>query len=94
MVIGLSFAVPQLAAWSMPSGDSQKTPELQAVPLEKQSAGLPETIRVPVEVLARGSKTEWVMVEVQTRPIPEPSALNLLLFSLALCLGRRRSSWA
>lgn len=64
--------------------------QVPAATLQGQPGEQADTLRVPVEVVAKGSKTEWVFVEVQNQAIPEPSALAMLLFSLALCLRRRR----
>ena len=48
-------------------------------------------LRIPVEVVSKGSAPEWVYVEVENQAVPEPGALPLLLLPALVMLRRRRS---
>jgi hypothetical protein len=46
-------------------------------------------LRIPVEVVSKGSAPEWVYVEVENQAVPEPGILPLLLLPTLLLLRRR-----
>lgn len=74
LCIGLFLACPSLLAQSLPAFD----------------AGEEKFVKMPVEVVGVGGKTEWVMVEVSNQAVPEPGAAVLLALSSLLLLRRRR----
>src|SRR5690606_9820608 len=50
----------------------------------------PELVKVPDQVLNAGEKAKIVYIELETRNVPEPSALLLLPLSALALLRRRR----
>jgi hypothetical protein len=83
--IGLFLALPLAAAWKL-SGHHQEP----SSPVKASNVVETSLVRVPVEVVAKGGKTEWVMVEVPVQPIPEPGIATLLMAFSWLCLLRRK----
>lgn len=85
--IGLFLAFPPMAAWAL-RGGSDETP---TPPSPAPANAVEETrVRMPVEVITKGGKTEWVMVEVAAGAIPEPGTTTLLMVFSSLCLLRRQ----
>lgn len=85
--IGLFLAFPPVAAWALRG--SNPAPETPPPALEKPAEAA--SLKMPVEVVARGEKTEWVMIDVQNEAIPEPGTLTLLItLSCVLLLRRQR----
>jgi hypothetical protein len=90
--LGLFLAFPPVAAWTLrgnaeslnPPPAAHSAPAPAAVPAEEN------LMQVPVEVVANGGKTEWVVVEVTNQAIPEPGAAAMLALSSLLLLRRQR----
>jgi hypothetical protein len=84
--IGLFLALPLAAALKL-SGHHHQEPSAPA-----KASNVVETslVKIPVEVVAKSGKTEWVMVEVPVQPIPEPGIATLLMAFSCLCLLRRK----
>jgi hypothetical protein len=92
LLIGLILASPSVAmlVWRGGASSQQIEPGVRTVahavdPLESRPV-----VRLPVEVLAKGSEPQWVYVEVGTQPIPEPGVLPLLTIPALLLLIRRK----
>lgn len=75
-----------MAAWALRGHDVEPTPPLvlASAPVETNR------VQMPVEVVTKGGKTEWVMVEVATDAIPEPGTTTLLITLSSLLLLRRQ----
>ncbi len=87
--MGVLLVSTPIATWMLRGAQSAvKPPEMQAV--SRVSAGV--AVQVPVEVVAKGSATKLVYVEMQTQAVPEPGALSLLALSSLLLLRRKRKS--
>ena len=71
-----------MAAWAL-RGHGDEPPPNQTVTLSTIE-------KVPVEVVAKGVKSEWLMVEVPSEAIPEPGVMTLLMVSSSVALLRRR----
>ena len=84
--IGLFLTFPLAVAWTL-GGQHHKE---SAAPQKATHTMETSLVRVPVEVVAKGGKTEWVMVEVPVQPIPEPGIATLLMAFSCLCLLRRK----
>jgi hypothetical protein len=90
--LGLLLASPPVAAWALrgtaeavnPPPAAHSAPVPAAAPVEEN------LMQLPVEVVANGSKTEWVVVEVTNKAIPEPGAAAMLALSCLLLLRRQR----
>ncbi len=89
--IGLLLASPPLAAWMI------QRP--QAAPVVIQAGATVEStesvisrdeLRIPVEVLAKGSTPETIYVEMRPAAVPEPGSLTLLVIPAFFLLRRRR----
>lgn len=83
--IGFFLVLPPMAAWALRGHDSEPTPP----PVLESSHVETNRVQMPVEVVAKGGKTEWVMVEVATDAIPEPGTTTLLITLSSLLLLRR-----
>lgn len=85
--IGLFLAFPPMAAWALRGDEDKPAPAAVAMPTVVET----NRIKMPVEVVTKGGKTEWVMVEVPTQAIPEPGTSTLLMaFSCLILLRRKR----
>lgn len=74
LCVGLVLACPSLVAQSLPTS----------------VVGEEKFVKMPVEVVGVGGKSEWVMVEISNEAVPEPSAAALLALTSLLLLRRRR----
>lgn len=84
--IGVFLAFPPMAAWALRGDDASPAPS----PVAVQTVVETENIQIPVEVVTKGGKAEWVMVEVPTQAIPEPGTSTLLMTLSCLILLRRK----
>jgi hypothetical protein len=84
--IGLFLAFPPMAAWALRGADDKPAPSPVAMPEVVET----NRIQMPVEVVTKGGKAEWVMVEVSTQAIPEPGTSTLLMTLSCLILLRRK----
>lgn len=50
----------------------------------------PAVVRVPVEVIEKGSAPEWVYVQVGNQAVPEPGAITLVMLAGTLLVLRRQ----
>lgn len=71
--IGLFLALPLATALKL-SGPHDQEPSVR--PVKASSTVETGLVKIPVEVVAKGEKTEWVMVEVPSQPIPEPGIVT------------------
>jgi hypothetical protein len=85
LVFGLLLASPALAAWAYLGGE----PAQPQVSLTQVEPTLATPLRIPVEVIAKGSAPKWVYVEVAPQAIPEPGFGMLILFTGVLFIFRR-----
>jgi hypothetical protein len=92
LLFGLLVASPAVGVWAM---NRPNVPVVQEVPKSSSFGAvvaLPaDATRVPVEVLSKGSKPEWVYVEVGNQAVPEPGSISLLILAgTALAFRRQR----
>jgi hypothetical protein len=60
-------------------------------PQRGNAVSQPEAIvRVPVEVIAKGSAPQWVCVEVDAKAVPEPGMFPLLAMTTLLLIFHRQ----
>ena len=86
------LATPAVAAWVFRSPDAVVTPEVRSISCNSTAPRPQAVVRVPVEVIAKGSTPRWVYVEVGSQAVPEPGLASLLaLGSLLLILRRQRN---
>lgn len=89
--LGLFLAFPPAAAWALRGNAEAVNPPPAAHSAPAPAAPAEEDLmQVPVEVVADGGKTEWVVVEVTNQAIPEPGAAAMLALSSLLLLRRQR----
>lgn len=85
--IGLLLAFPPVAVWVLRGHDDSPASPPAAV---TETAESPR-IQLPVEIVTKDGKVEWIMVEIAADAIPEPGTATLLMaFSSLLLLRRKR----
>lgn len=88
LLVGLVFAFPSVAAWMIRGAEPEPAaPVVSKVP-EAPPAESP--VQVPVEIVANGSASQWVYVQVPDRSVPEPGCVSLLILAGLLTLRRQR----
>lgn len=89
---GLLLAFPLATAWALRdssgSGNHAAAAQIQA-PATSSPTG-DNLTKIPVEVVAKGGKTEWVYVEMPNQTIPESGTAALLALTSLLLLRRHR----
>ncbi len=88
--LGLLLASPPMAAWALRGGTPDTDAPLAAHAPPAAVAPEQAPMKVPVEVVTKDGKKEWVMVEFHTTAIPEPGSAALLMLSSLLLLRRQR----
>ncbi len=93
IIFGVLLASPAVAVWAY--RHSEKPPassEIRAVSYSRAGHGQTEgTVRVPIEVIEKGSAPKFYYVESTTAAVPEPGIFSLLtLTSLVLVFRRQR----
>ena len=84
VLVAALLALPPLVAWEIRDKAWLSQPE------PKPAAADP-VVRVPVEVLSKGSAPEWVVVEVTApQSVPEPGGITLTALGVLLWASRRR----
>ncbi len=91
LLIGMFVASPAFAVWTLRGSEAPiSQPEVRSVSLTP-AGPLPEAVvRVPVEVIAKGSAPQWVYVEVGSQAVPEPGIFSLLALTTLLLVARRQ----
>lgn len=90
LVFGLLLASPALAAWAYLGGEPVgSVPAKPQVSLTQVDPTLAKPLRIPVEVIAKGSAPKWVYVDVTPQTIPEPGFFSLLTLTGTLLIFRR-----
>ena len=74
LFFGLLLASPAVAVWRIHGGESSTSrPEVRRI----SNTTRPETtVRVPVEVMAKGSPPEWIYIEVAGQALPKPDSFR------------------
>lgn len=93
VVIGVVFATPLAVTWVWRGGEATAAPVHGVRQISAKTAVIAEpTVKVPVEVISKGSAPQWVYVEVgPANSVPEPGVFPLVVLpALALVALRRR----
>ena len=92
LLLGMLVASPALAAWICRDSEvAVSRQEITSISHHASPARSESLIRVPVEIIAKGSAPKWVYVEVAAQAVPEPGMASLLaLTSLLFVLRRQR----
>ena len=91
LLFGMFFASPAVATWAFHRPETVAArPEIQAVSHTSLAPLSAPVVRVPVEVIAKGSAPHWVYVEVGTQAVPEPGTFSLLALTGLLLVFRRQ----
>lgn len=92
LLFGMLFASPAAGIWLFRSAEVPAVqPVIRPVSYSSVVPAGQSVVRIPVEVLKKGSAPQWVYVEVGNHPVPEPGMVSLLaLASLLLTLRRQR----
>jgi uncharacterized protein YcnI len=77
LFFGMLLASPAFAVWTLRSSEA---------PVSQAEA----VVRVPVEVITKGSAPQWVYVEVGNQTVPEPGMISLFALSTLLLVFRRQ----
>lgn len=87
LLIGMLLASPPVAAWMWRGAEpATKITETPAVPAIES----PTAVQIPVEVVAKGSASQWVYVEVPSQAIPEPGVASWMALASLMLLRRQR----
>ena len=87
LLIGMLLASPPVAAWILRApAQSMEIADIQLVPEKSTSS----EIRIPVEVVAKGSPNQWVYVQIPRQTIPEPGITSWLALASLLLFRRQR----
>ena len=92
LAIGVVFATPLAVSWVWRGGEAPAAPFAGVHRIATKSAVIPEpTVKVPVEVVSKGSAPQWVYVEVgPADSVPEPGLLPLVVLPILALLALRR----
>lgn len=93
LLLGVVVASPAVVTWVWRGGEASAVSGVHPVVHAKAAAVMGEpTVKVPVEVVSKGSAPQWVYVEVgAAESVPEPGVLPLLVLpALAAVMLRRR----
>ena len=72
LLFGILVVSPAVAVWVLRGSDSAASrPEIRQVSNNSRAESV---VRVPVEVIAKGSAPEWVYIEVTGQALPEPGS--------------------
>ena len=94
LLVGVLLASPAIAAWTLRGTEKPDTAAIRQTAFDSkiQPARPSEAVRVPVEVIEKGTATQWIYIETGNQAVPEPGIYSLLAFaSLAWVLRRNRS---
>ena len=83
--IGLFLAFPPMVAWALRGHDDSPASPPSAMVRTVETT----RIQVPVEIVTKDGKVEWIMVDVVADAIPEPGTSALLMTLSSLLLLRR-----
>jgi hypothetical protein len=85
--LGMLLASPPVAAWMLRgSHTARENHDIQ--PITEISS--PAPVRIPVEVVAKGSASQWVYVDAPSHAVPEPGVASLMAVASLLLLRRQR----
>ena len=91
LFFGMLLASPAFAVWTLRSSEaSVSPPEIRSVSFTPATPQPEAIVRVPVEVITKGSAPQWVYVEVASQAVPEPGMISLLALATLLLVFRRQ----
>lgn len=92
LAVGVVFATPLAVSWVWRGGEASAATMPGVRPIAAKAEVIEEpTVKVPVEVVAKGSAPQWVYVEVgPTNSVPEPGVLPLVVLPALVLLALRR----
>ena len=92
MLVGVLIASPVVVAWTYHSSDQDSSgSQIHPISFSRTGQGQAEGIvRIPIEVIEKGSSPKVVYVESTTDAVPEPGIFSLLAFTSLLLIFRRR----
>lgn len=91
LVFGMLLASPAFAVWTIRGAETPVSkPEVRSVSFAPAAPRPEGIVRVPVEVIAKGSAPQWVYVEVGSQAVPEPGMFSLLALTTLLLVFRRQ----
>lgn len=68
LLLGFLVVSPSVIVWVFRGSDAAASrPEIRPV----SNSSLEESVRVPVEVIAKGSAPQWVYIEVTGKALPD-----------------------
>lgn len=92
LLLGAVVASPAVITWVWRGGEPSAVVGVHPVAHVTTTVLAEPTVKVPVEVVSKGSAPQWVYVEVGgADSVPEPGVMPLVVLpALALVLRRRR----
>lgn len=91
LLLGVLLASPVFATWICRGSELPVShQEIRVISNNQIGAFSLPVVRVPVQVIAKGSAPKWVYVEVAGQAIPEPGIISLVALTSLLITFRRR----
>ena len=88
LLIGMLLASPPVAAWVLRGQEPiSQTPQDQSF----TEIITDQSVQIPIEIVAKGSASKWIYVEVPTQSVPEPGVTLLIPLAGLLLLRRQRN---
>lgn len=92
MLVGVLIASPAFVAWTYRTPNKALSAnQIHSISYSQTGQGQAEGIvRIPIEVIEKGSAPKVVYVESTTNAVPEPGIYSLLTLTSLLLIFRRR----
>lgn len=70
---------------------ARKAPEIQTISNTLTAVPAGDSVRIPIEVVDKGSPPQVIYVQVSSQSVPEPGVVSLLALTGLLLLRRQRA---
>lgn len=91
LLFGVLLASPAVGLWVLQkTPHTEPRPEIQPASFGGMGQSSGKIVRIPVEVISKGSAPQWVYVSVGTQAVPEPGVTLLVGFAALLLVFRRQ----